>query len=78
MTIRTTALALCYSTAEYPAPSMGKVLYTPTESRIESGMTSHYWMSKANKRRELVFARGNFPLLKSEEVYVQEWKEPNR
>ena len=42
-TIRTTALALC----------------TPTESRIESGMSSHYWMSKANKRREL--ARGNFP-----------------
>ena len=41
--------------------SMGKVgLCTPTESRIESGMPSHYWMSKANKRRKLVFARGNF------------------
>ena len=36
---------------------MGKVgLCTPTESRIESGMSSHYWMSKANKRRKLVFA----------------------
>ena len=42
--------------------SMGKVgLCTPNESRIESGMSSHYWMSRANKRRELVFARGNFP-----------------
>ena len=31
--------------------SMGKVgLCTPTESRTESGMSSHYWMSKANKR----------------------------
>ena len=30
---------------------MGKVgLCTPTESRIESGMSSHYWMCKANKR----------------------------
>ena len=34
-------------------------LMQPSESRIESGMASHYWMSKANKRRELVFARGN-------------------
>ena len=41
---------------------MGKVgLCTPTESRIESGMSSHYWKSKANKRGKLVFARGNFP-----------------
>ena len=41
--------------------SIGKVgVCTPTESRIESGMSSHYWMSN-NKRRELVFARGNCP-----------------
>ena len=53
-TIRT--LALCYSTAEC-GTSMGKVgLCTLTESRIESGMSSHYWMSKADKRRELVFS----------------------
>ena len=40
----------------------GKGLFMHTsESRIESGMSSHYWMSKANKRRELVFARGNSP-----------------
>ena len=52
-TIKTTALALCYSTAEYACDtSMGKVgLCTPTESIIESDMSSHYWMSKANKRR---------------------------
>ena len=42
--------------------TMGKVgLCTPTEFRIESSMSSHYWMSKANKRRKLVFARGNCP-----------------
>ena len=41
---------------------MGKVgSCTPTEPIIESGMPNHYWMSKTNKRRELVFARGNFP-----------------
>ena len=41
---------------------MGKVgSYTTTEHRIESGMPSHYWMSKVNERRELVFARGKCP-----------------
>ena len=57
-TIRTTTLALCYSTAEYCGTSMGKVgLCTPTESRIESGMSSHYWMSKAPPeiRRSVMF-----------------------
>ena len=61
-TIRTTALALCYSTAEYVAPVWERsASCTPTEPRIESGMPSHYWMSKGNKRRELVFALGNCP-----------------
>ena len=58
-TIRTTVLVLCYSTAEYAYGKGGSC--TPTEPRIESGMLSHYWMSKANKRRELVFACGYFP-----------------
>ena len=57
---RTTALALCYSTAEYAAPVWERSC-TPTEPRNESGMPSNYWMSKTNKRRELIFARGNCP-----------------
>ena len=56
-----------YST--YTRHQYGKVgLCTPTESRIESGMSSHYWMSKANKRRELVFARGNFAGISTPEI----------
>ena len=60
-TIRTTALALCYSTAEYAAPVWERSDYAHLLNRVESGMSSHYWMSNANKRRELVFAHGNCP-----------------
>ena len=62
-TIRTTALApyatlLLNMRHQY---GKGRLMHTPTEPRIESGMPSHYSMYKANKRRELVFARGNCP-----------------
>ena len=67
MTIRTTALALCYSTAEYAAPVWERSAYAhllnPGLNRHDDDTVglSHYWMSKANKRRELVFARGISP-----------------
>ena len=61
--------------------SMGKVsLCTPTESRIEWGMSSHYWISKANKRRELVFATGIAPseIRRSECARVERTKRVER
>ena len=60
-TIRTTALAICYSTAEYAAPVWERSAYAHLLNPELTGMPSHYWMSKANKRRKLVFARGNCP-----------------
>ena len=53
-TIRTTALALCYSTDKYAAPvweRSAQAHLLKSEPRIESGMPSHYWMSKACKHR---------------------------
>ena len=74
-TIRTTTLALCYSTAEYGSPVWERSAYVhllnPDLNQACRAIIGCLKPTNVENSREL-------PILKSEEVYVQEWKEPNR
>ena len=76
-TIRTTALALCYSTAEYAAPVWERSAYAhllnPELNQACRAITGCLRPTNV----ENLYLLAELPLLKSEEVYVQEWKEPN-
>ena len=59
-TIRPTALALCYSVAEYAAPVLGEIISCPeTESRAKQCMQSRHRMPEANQCRRPVLAGWN-------------------
>ena len=77
-TIRTTALALCYSTDEYAAPVWERSAYAhllnPELNQACRAITGCLRPTNV----ENLYCSRELPLLKSEEVYVQEWKEPNR
>ena len=77
-TIRTTALALCYSTAEYAAPVWERSAYAHLlNTELNQACRAITGCLKPTNVENFICSR-ELPLLKSEEVYVQEWKEPNR
>ena len=79
-TIITTALALCYSIAEYAAPVWERSAYAhllnPELNQACRAITG--CLKPTNVENLYLLAGIPPPPLKSEEVYVREWKEPNR
>ena len=71
-------LALCYYTAEYAAPVWERSAYAhllnPELNQACRAITE--CLKPTNVENLYLFA--GIALLKSEEVYVQEWKDPNR